>query len=419
MKSIFLFLLFAFVVSCLGLSTLVTECPCPSCPPPKMVNVTVTKIVKVPHHVYVPVFKTVVKTVEKCPADFQQLEETCVKTVTNVTGSCPVGYYKISDTECQQVLIIKGKLEIVITHPIICPAGYTKKGKYRCVKVLKCPPGFHKNAAGECLPDKIKCPAEYVRVGRTCLKVFRCPKGFEKKGHECVPLECPTGEERVKGVCKPVCSTETPFPVCGSNGVTYKSLCEAKHLKVSVLYKGECHRRKKCPTVYHPVCGTNGITYQNACNSAKAHVKVAHVGHCPPCKPKVCPNKLEPVCGKNGITYQNQCHAEKAEAEISYVGYCKPCRDKGHKGRCPQQYEPVCGADGVTYWNSCNADKIGAKIQYTGHCKECAASYGKKHKKIAEKNLRIPRSAPQPGGERLRGFGSRLRNVDEPHRSED
>jgi len=164
MKILIICFLVAFIQ---GIYSEKTTC-CPVCPPPKILNITHYRTIQVPHHVYVPVFKTIKRVVEVCPPDFNKTEEHCVK-VVKMTNTCPPGYYRISDDTCEQVLILKKTLIITI-KPLICPKGYIRKGKYRCIKIINCPKGFTKTEDGDCVENKIVCPKGTFRIGRACIK---------------------------------------------------------------------------------------------------------------------------------------------------------------------------------------------------------------------------------------------------------
>ncbi|XP_075980400.1 uncharacterized protein LOC142979401 [Anticarsia gemmatalis] len=84
-------------------------------------------------------------------------------------------------------------------------------------------------------------------------------------------------------------------PVCGSNGVTYPSLCAlqcdvSKTGKIIVdSYKGECLTVCRNTNImlldYGPLCGSDGKTYDNKCALTHATVdnprlKVVHGGRC-------------------------------------------------------------------------------------------------------------------------------------------
>ena len=157
-----------------------------------------------------------------------------------------------------------------------------------------------------------------------------------------------------------------PGKVCGEDGNTYDSACEASRAHVRVDHEGECGTAcffdtecaigelcndqgrcepTDCPEVYEPVCGADGNTYDNACAAQVQHVRVESQGECAPpcsqdadcgggelceaqaCVPANCP-ELDPndtsqeVCAADGFTYQTACHARLVRVEVVHQGCC-------------------------------------------------------------------------------------------------
>lgn len=70
--------------------------------------------------------------------------------------------------------------------------------------------------------------------------------------------------------------------VCGSNAVTYSSLCELELAQCSqpelqLASQGPCGNSSKCDQACDAheslICGSDGVTYQNACHFDRAYCK--------------------------------------------------------------------------------------------------------------------------------------------------
>ncbi|MEM1347358.1 MAG: Kazal-type serine protease inhibitor family protein [Myxococcota bacterium] len=173
------------------------------------------------------------------------------------------------------------------------------------------------------------------------------------------------GDEE-KPVGSGVCDMPESTEVCGEDGVTYLTPCDASRAKTRVAHDGACgpacaasaecgvyescggHGRCEpmtCTEEYVPVCGVDGITYTNACDAEAHHVAVEYDGECAPactadadcamgdlcesgrCEPANCPDlaaddhSLE-VCGEDDFTYQSACHARLARQGVQHEGCC-------------------------------------------------------------------------------------------------
>ena len=97
-----------------------------------------------------------------------------------------------------------------------------------------------------------------------------------------------------------------PDAVCGQDGVTYESSCEASRKKVRVAHKGACPvaciedaecaqgelcvqggvcQAVACPVlaeddISQEVCASDGFTYKSACDARQARLSIAHQGCC-------------------------------------------------------------------------------------------------------------------------------------------
>lgn len=88
----------------------------------------------------------------------------------------------------------------------------------------------------------------------------------------CIPSSCAIGQwPAATGVAL----------VCGSDGVTYSSLCELELAQCSqpelkLASQGVCSSTKcdqECDSHESLICGSDGVTYQNACTFDRAYCK--------------------------------------------------------------------------------------------------------------------------------------------------
>ncbi|XP_050433027.1 follistatin-A isoform X2 [Adelges cooleyi] len=212
----------------------------------------------------------------------------------------------------------------------------------------------------------------------------------------CAGVECGSGKTCVmrsgspKCICSPNCKRHDGLrvkgPVCGTDGVSYKSLCRLK--------KRSCRTRDQSLVVdYHGLC-------QNSCDKVSCpggkyclqdQNLMPHCVKCASyCSQGLSPSKL--VCGSDGRTYQSACHLREAACRmgkaipIAYKGRCKKsatcatvsckngqkCLTESNTGRprcvtcdlpCPETEStkrrengggPICGSNDKTYHSWCH-----------------------------------------------------------------
>lgn len=265
--------------------------------------------------------------------------------------------------------------------------------------------------ATACLLD---CPTAFARSADGC---ERCACRPSEVAPSCVEgTRCGAGRTCQGGACVDGCGCADTFaPVCGRDGRTYASPCEASCFGATVASRGACaaeacgqagpcaadercetptgqpprcvrvERCGACPTTFEPVCGADGQTYGNRCLLDCAGVAQRRAGVCVAsrsgcsdacttdadcgardvecangqCQPRGCaPDRA--VCGDDGNTYTSACD----------VPYCRGVRAvaSGSCCRCAGDFAPVCGRDGQTYPNRCEAGCAGATVATEGAC---------------------------------------------------
>jgi hypothetical protein len=132
--------------------------------------------------------------------------------------------------------------------------------------------------------------------------------------------------------------------------------------------QGTCvDKPEVCMDQYAPVCGCDGISYSTACDAAASGVNVDHSGMCPgqPCG----------TIAGGGCAEGEYCAMDEGVCQNpDQGGFCKPIPVE-----CPlmESFAPVCGCDGNTYDNSCAAAMKGVNVVKAGACeKKCGKFEG-------------------------------------------
>ncbi|VDL89327.1 unnamed protein product [Schistocephalus solidus] len=151
----------------------------------------------------------------------------------------------------------------------------------------------------------------------------------------------------------------------------------------------QCVCRETCPRVVVPVCGSDGITYDSVCVLERAaclqkkHVWVVHAGQCPqtidecvrygrPCKGyEVCIRR--PVV-KSGLPSASAMIMSRGSNQILMTPQCTCpiCPEDGLGNN-------VCGTDNRTYRSECHlraaacrTKQLNLRVQSRGPCEECS-----------------------------------------------
>ncbi|XP_022100567.1 agrin-like isoform X2 [Acanthaster planci] len=242
----------------------------------------------------------------------------------------------------------------------------------------------------ECLMRRVACQSRF--------ELFVLEESYCKpEKSPCRSFQCEFGKciLDLEGNPTCVCISSCPeiyVPICGSDGVTYYSICH--------LQREQCLRNEAVHVISNGPClnQSEGLCSAIRCGYGAVCLVVENETTCS-CD-RMCTDEDRPVCGTDEVTYGNACLLKQAACEqqkeirIESEGLCNGCElhtcdfgaicEMGPKGPqcvCPEECvnfdSPVCGSDDVTYANECELNVQACRQQAVisvvsqGECIEC------------------------------------------------
>ena len=173
--------------------------------------------------------------------------------------------------------------------------------------------------------------------------------------------ECGFGDGAAYCATRPAACPEIQTPVCGCDGRTYASACEAGRAGTGYLHEGSCEGGPS------PGCRVNGAFYPegstdipapDSCNTCRCDEGQLLCTTLPCPAPRMCGGSAGQSCAASQF-----CAYEGWDCRLTNGAVCKP-----RPVSCAAIERPVCGCDGNTYSNSCEAARSGVGFQYEGKC---------------------------------------------------
>src|SRR5262249_47395408 len=112
-----------------------------------------------------------------------------------------------------------------------------------------------------------------------------------------------------------------------------------------------------CDKTSGPVCGCNGTSYATSCEAHRDGASIVHVGSCVPCREAAA---CASVANGKKPTF---CRTSDGQCGRGREGVCwlRPAA-------CPDGGVTVYGCDGKSYASACEARRIGIDVAHEGSC---------------------------------------------------